>query len=153
MQNTVEINDRFTIAKFVPDAEQIRQAAQEGFRSIVNMQTEDEDKKLEMKPEEEGRLAEEAGLTYLHHPVDGEKLSEEVVDSFRRKATDLPAPVLVHCASGKRSGALVMMHMGCENEMDGDEVVAKAEEMGFECDTEKLEKFVKDYVNSHNGKD
>ena len=152
MQDTVEINDRFTVAKFAPDADQISQAAKEGFRSIINMQTDDEDKKLAMKPQEEGRLAEEARLTYLHHPVDGEKLSEEVVDSFRRKATDLPAPVLVHCASGKRSGALVMMHKGCEEGMSGEEVVAKAEEMGFECDTADLETFVKDYVNGHNGK-
>lgn len=152
MQDTVQINDRFTVAKFAPEAEQIKQAAQEGFRSLINMQTDDEDKKLKMKPQEEGRKAEEAGLTYLHHPVDGEKLSDDVVDTFRRKATDLPAPVLVHCASGKRSGAFVMMHMACEQGMSGEEVIEKAKEMGFECDTPELEKFVEDYVNSHNGK-
>ncbi|MCP1167658.1 beta-lactamase hydrolase domain-containing protein [Limimaricola litoreus] len=151
MQDTVQINDRFTVAKFAPEAEQIRQAGQEGFRSIINMQTDDEDKKLKMKPDEEGRLAEEAGLTYLHHPVDGQSLSNEVVDAFRRKATELPAPVLVHCASGKRSGALVMMHIASENGMSGEEVIEKAEEMGFECDTPELESFVKDYVNNHNG--
>ena len=152
MQDTVQINDRFTVAGFAPEAEQISKIAQEGFRSLINLQTDDEDKKLKMKPKEEGRKAEEAGLTYLHHPVDGEKLSDDVVDAFRRKATELPAPVLVQCASGKRSGAFVMMHIGCEKGMSGDEVVEKAEEMGFKCDTPELEKFVKDYVNSHNGK-
>lgn len=152
MENTVEINERFTVAKFAPDVDQVRHAAQEGFRSIINMQTEDEDKKLKMQPQEEGRVAEAAGLTFLHHPVDGEKLSDDVVDSFRRKATDLPAPVLVHCASGKRSGALVMMHMACEQGMDGEEVISKAEEMGFKCDTPELESFVKNYVNQHNGR-
>ncbi len=151
MQDTVQINDRFTVAKFAPEADQIRQAAQEGFQSLINMQTDDEEKK-KMKPQEEGRRAEEAGLTFLHHPVDGEKLSEGVVDSFRRKATELPAPVMVHCASGKRSGAFVMMHIGCEQGMTGDEVIEIAEEMGFECDTPELEDFVKGYVNSHNGK-
>lgn len=153
MQDTVRINDRFSVAKFAPEADQIRQAAQEGFRSLINMQTDDEDKTLKMKPEDEGRRAEEAGLTYLHHPVDGEKLSDDVVDAFRRKATDLPAPVLVHCASGKRSGAFVMMHIAREQWMSGEEVIEKAEELGFECDTPELEKFVKDYVNSHSGKD
>lgn len=153
MQDTVDINTRFTVAKFAPDAEQVRQAAEEGFRSIINMQTDDEDKKLRIQPQEEGRIADEARLTYLHHPVDAEKLSDELVDSFRRKAMDLPVPVLVHCASGRRSGAFVMMHVACEKGMDGDEVIAKAEEMGFECDTPELEKFVKDYVNSHNVKD
>ena len=33
MKDTVQINDRFTIAKFAPEADQIRQAAQEGFKS------------------------------------------------------------------------------------------------------------------------
>jgi len=152
MQDTVQVNDRFTIAKFAPEADQIRQAAQEGFKSLINMQTDDEDKKLKMKPQEEGETAREAGLTFLHHPVDGEKLSEDLVDDFRRKATHLPAPVLVHCASGKRSGAFVMMHVGCEQGLTGDEVIRKAEEMGFECDTPELEDFVRSYVNSHNVK-
>ncbi|WP_138933262.1 beta-lactamase hydrolase domain-containing protein [Roseovarius arcticus] len=152
MQDTVKINDRFTIAKFAPEAGQIRQAAQEGFRSLINMQTDDEEKKLKMAPDQERQKAEDAGLAFLHHPVDGEKLSEDLVDDFRRKATDLPAPVLVHCASGKRSGAFVMMHIGSEQGMTGEEVVQKAEEMGFECDTPELEDFVKNYVNSHNGK-
>lgn len=152
MQDTVQINDRFTIAKFAPEAEQIRQAAQEGFQSLINMQTTDEGDKLKMKPEEERQKAEQAGLTFLHHPVDGEKLSDDLVDEFRQKATELPAPVLVHCASGKRSGAFVMMHIGCEQGMTGEEVIKKAEEMGFECDTPQLEDFVKSYVDNHNGK-
>jgi uncharacterized protein (TIGR01244 family) len=152
MQDTVQINDRFTIAKFAPETEQIRQAAQEGFQSLINMQTANEDDKLKMKPEEERQKAEQAGLTFLHHPVDGEKLSDDLVDEFRQKATALPAPVLVHCASGKRSGAFVMMHIGCEQGMTGEEVIKKAEEMGFECDTPQLEDFVKSYVNNHNGK-
>ncbi len=152
MQDTVQINDRFTIAKFVPDAEQIRQAAQEGFKSLVNMQTRDETAKLKMKPQEEGQEAEDAGLAYLHEPVDGADLSDSVVDEFRRKAAELPAPMLVHCASGKRSGAMVMMHVGCEQGMTGDEVIQKAEEMGFECDTSQLENFVKTYVDNHNGR-
>ena len=152
MQDTVQINDRFTIAKFAPEAEQIRQVAQEGFKSLINMQTDDEDDKLKMKPEEERQEAEQAGLAFLHHTVDGEKLSDNLVDEFRQKATELPAPVLVHCASGKRSGAFVMMHIGCEQGMTGEEVIKKAEEMGFECDTPQLEDFVKSYVNNHNGK-
>jgi uncharacterized protein (TIGR01244 family) len=152
MQDTVKINDRFTIAKFAPATDQIRQAAQEGFQSLINMQTAGEGDKLKMKPDEERQKAEQAGLTFLHHPVDGEKLSEELVDEFRRKATELPAPVLVHCASGKRSGAFVMMHIGCEQGMTGEEVIKEAEEMGFECDSPQLEDFVKSYVNNHNGK-
>lgn len=150
MENAVKIDNRFTVAKFAPDGETLRQAAREGFRSVVNMKTRDE--KQELPPDEERRLAEEAGLTYLHHPVSGDQLSDEVVDSFRRKAADLPAPALVHCASGKRSGAVVMMHIASERGMSGEQVIEQAEQMGFECDTPELEGFVKSYVDRHNGK-
>ncbi|WP_259400253.1 hypothetical protein [Roseovarius sp. SCSIO 43702] len=76
----------------------------------------------------------------------------DLVDDFRRNATELPALALVHRASGKRSGGFVMMHIGCEKGMSGAEVIRKAEEMGFECDTPELEEFVRGYVDSHNGK-
>lgn len=149
MQNAVQISDRFTVAKFAPDRDQLRRAAEEGFRSVVNMQTEGEEKGL--GPQEERRAADEVGLTYLHHPVAGDKLSDEVVDGFRRKASELPAPVLVHCASGKRSGAMVIMHLAAEQGMTGEQVIKKAEEMGFECDSPEVEAFVKGYVDRHNG--
>lgn len=94
-------------------------------------------------------FAEEAGLTYLHYPVAGDKLSEDLVDDFRQKVETLPAPVLVHCASGKRSGAMVMMHLGADQGMTGDEAIEKAGAMGLECGPE-LEHFVRGYVDRHN---
>ena len=150
MQNVVKIDDRYTVAKFAPAANALKNAADEGFKSVVNMRTADE--KQDVTPEEEREHAEAAGLTYLHHPVDGQKLSEEVVDSFREKAEALPGPVLVHCASGKRSGAMVMMHRGVGQGLSGDEVIKKAESMGFECDTPGLKDFVRGYVDRRSGR-
>ncbi|TPE49710.1 rhodanese-like domain-containing protein [Amaricoccus solimangrovi] len=147
MRDVVKIDDRFTVAKFAPAPDALRAAAKEGFRSVVNMRTSEE--KQEVTPEEERGVAEAAGLTYMHHPVDGQNLSEEVVDGFREKVGDLPGPILVHCASGKRSGALVMMHRGAQRGMSGDEVIEKAESMGFECDTPGLKDFVRGYLDKH----
>ena len=150
MEGIVRIDDRFSVvARFAPDRDALQQAAQEGFRSVVNMRSREE--KQELPPDEERRWVEAAGLTYLHHPVSADHLSDELVDAFRRKATDLPAPVLVHCASGKRSGAMVMMHLASEQGWSGEQVIERAEAMGFECDTPELEEFVKSYVNRHNG--
>lgn len=145
MKNVVKIDERFTVAKFAPAIEALEEAANDGFKSVVNMRTASE--KQDVTPEEEREAAEAAGLTYLHHPVDGEKLSGDVVDSFREKVKGLPGPVLVHCASGKRSGALVMMHRGVEEGLSGDEVIQKAEAMGFECDTPGLKEFVRNYID------
>jgi uncharacterized protein (TIGR01244 family) len=113
----------------------------------VNLQGDGEKKGL--GPQTEAGAAVEAGLAYLHHPVKGDQLSDEVVDRFQQEAAKLPPPVLVHCASGKRSGAMVMMHLASEQGMTGEQVIEKAEEMGFECDTPQLEEFVKSYVDRH----
>lgn len=42
MKNVVMIDDRFTVAKCAPTAETVREAPAEGFKSVVNMRTENE---------------------------------------------------------------------------------------------------------------
>ena len=71
------------------------------------------------------------------------------MDDFREALGRLPQPILLHCASGKRSGTLAMMHLASEQGMSGDETLEKADQMGFECDTPELESFVRDYVDRH----
>ncbi|SFP93195.1 beta-lactamase hydrolase domain-containing protein [Tranquillimonas alkanivorans] len=149
MENTVAITDAFTVAKFEPGKEEFARVAEDGFRSIVSLQVGDEEQKV--PPEEERRLAEEAGLAFYHQGVSKQDLSDEEVDRFRDRLENLPKPVLLHCSSGKRAGAMTMMHVASEQDMSGDEVISKAEEMGFECDTPELEAFVKSYVDRHGG--
>lgn len=96
MDNVVEIDSNHSIARFAPDEAALRKAAEEGFHSVVNFRTTDE--KQEVAPDEERRIAEEAGLTYLHYPVSPDALDDELVDDFRRSLDDLPQPVLLHCA-------------------------------------------------------
>lgn len=150
MQDTVNINDRFTVAKFAPTSEQIESAARQGFRSIINFQTGEEVKADHMTPDEEARVAGQAGLKYLHQPVDVASLSDELVDRFRSKAAELPTPVLAHCASGKRAAAMVMMHVACEEGLDGDTAIATAQDSGAEIGSSEIEHFVKDYINRRN---
>ena len=54
----------------------------------------------------------------------------------------------LHCNSGKRAGAMVMMHMAIEQGMTGDQTLQKAEEMGFECDQPELGTSSLSYVDS-----
>ncbi|MEQ8397921.1 protein tyrosine phosphatase family protein [Thalassobaculum sp.] len=147
MDDVIQINSHFTVAKSALDEAGIRQAAEDGFQTIVNLRTENEKQSLD--PEAEGRIVRDQGLSYLHHPVSGDDLSDKVVDRFRRTARTLPGPILVHCATGKRSGAMVMIHLAVEQGLSGDQAVEKAAHLGFECDTPELEEFVKGYVDRH----
>ena len=142
-----KINNDIAVAAFDPDESSFKTFAEKGFKSVINLQTADEEQNLDPGKEEE--LANDNNLKYSHIGVSKENLSETVVDNFRKELESLPKPVVVHCTSGKRSGAFVMMHIGCKENMSGDEVIKKAKEMGFECDEAELEKFVKKYVNEH----
>ncbi len=145
MDNVVKIDNNYSVARFAPDQVTLRQAAEQGFRSVVNFRTAEE--KQEVTPETERRIAEEAGLIYLHHPVSPDALDDALVDEFQQKLSGLPTPVLLHCSSGKRAGAMTLMAIGAEEGLDGDAVLAKGRENGLDLSGEKIGQFVKDYAD------
>ena len=142
-----KVNDEISVAAFDPDENSFKTFADKGFKSVINLQTEDEDQNVSQEKEKE--LAKDNNLKYRHIGVSKDNLSEAMVDDFRQELETLPKPIVVHCKSGKRSGAFVMMHIGCQKDMSGEEVIKQAEEMGFECDVPELEQFLKKYVNDH----
>lgn len=142
-----KVNDEISVAAFDPDENSFKNFAEKGFKSVINLQTEKEEQNVSTEKEE--KLGKENNLTYRHIGISKDNLSEAMVDNFRQELETLPKPILIHCKSGKRSGALVMMHIGCQKNMSGEEVIKKAEEMGFECDVPELEQFLKKYVNEH----
>ncbi|REJ72458.1 MAG: phosphatase [Planctomycetota bacterium] len=147
MQNTMKISEQITVGP-QPSEDDLQQLKKSGFQSIVNFRTEGEENQP-LAPNAEGEKVKAAGMKYLHIPVSMNSMGPELVDQFREKLPSLPTPVFAHCKSGKRAGAMVMMHVACENGWSGDETLEKAEEMGFECDKPELEEFVKGYVDNH----
>ena len=147
MANNMKINDKVTVGP-QPSENEIQQLSQQGFKTVVNFRTEGEDEQP-LSPDAEGEKVKAAGLKYLHIPVSMKSMGTELVDQFREKYPELPKPVFAHCKSGKRAGAMVMMHMAVEKGMSGEETLQKAEKMGFECEQEELRQFVKSYVDNH----
>ncbi|WP_345684661.1 protein tyrosine phosphatase family protein [Novipirellula caenicola] len=141
------MNDEITVGP-QPTANEIEGLADKGFASLVNFRTAGEEDQP-LSPDDEQKKAEANGLEYLHVPVDMQGISPEAVDRFREQYRKLPKPVFAHCKSGKRAGAMMMMHMAAEQGMTGEQTLQQAKEMGFECDQPELEKFVKQYVDSH----
>ncbi|MEX2496643.1 MAG: protein tyrosine phosphatase family protein [Woeseia sp.] len=146
MKDPITVNERFVVGRDQPRAEDLSGLARRGFKSLVNLRTPGEEGQT-MSPEEEGEQAGKAGLAYTHIPVSGDDMRPEVVDQFRDEVSALPGPVFVHCASGKRSGAFTMMHVGIERGTPGEEVIEKALNMGCDCETPELKDFVRNYVD------
>lgn len=144
---TMKINDQVSVGG-QPSEEELQKLGQQGFKSIVNFRTEGEEEQP-LSPHAEGEKVQGMNMDYLHIPVSMKAMGPELVDQFREQYPDLPKPVFAHCKSGKRAGAMVMMHMAVEQGMSGDQTLQKAKEMGFECDKPELEQFVRQYVDSH----
>lgn len=86
-----------------PPAEQLRSAQAQGVRTVINLRPASEAVDFD-----EPALAAELGLRYIHLPISG--APDITVDNAKKLAAALQqagdAPVLVHCASGNRVGAL-----------------------------------------------
>ena len=147
MDKVMKISDQVTVGA-QPSEDQLQQLGKQGFKSVVNFRTEGEEDQP-LSPKAEGEKVKAAGMTYLHVPVAMKSMGPEQVDQFREKYASLAKPVFAHCKSGKRAGAMVMMHMAIEQGMSGEQTLQQAEKMGFECDQPELKEFVKSYVDGH----
>lgn len=146
MKDPIPVNEHLVVGLDQPKPEDLGELARRGFKSIVNLRVAGESSET-MSPREEGEQARQAGLAYSHIPAPGDNMEPKLVDRFRDEVSALPGPVFVHCASGKRSGAFTMMHVGIDNGMSGEEVIKEARNMGLECDTPPLKEFIRNYVD------
>ena len=112
------------------DVEQFPGMAADGYSLVINLRSE-----AEPFPENEGELAQAAGMHYLHIPLGGG-------DLVRSHATLLAAAleahgdgnVLIHCASGNRVGALWGLHVAVRDELNSDEGVQAARDAGMQSE-------------------
>ena len=88
-----------------PDKAALEVFMDAGYATVIDMRAEDEDRGFE-----EAQFVEDLGMHYVAFPI----ASEDAVsfDSARKLdelLQDYPGPVLVHCASGNRVGALLAL--------------------------------------------
>ena len=145
MENVKKINEQLTVAGQVK-AEQLQEAAAEGHKSVLNLRS----------PEEEGFMhdeqqhAESAGLEYVNIPVKPDGMTDELTDRVLAQIDRLPKPALIHCASSMRAGAMAFMNVATRQGMTAEQVFEKANEAGFDCDSQpNMKQFLESYVSKH----
>ncbi len=70
------------------------------FKTIIDLRTPKEGTKLELKAVQKLKMA------YINIPIEGGYISEEQVSHFKETLQRSQRPILIHCASGNRVGAL-----------------------------------------------
>ncbi len=102
------LTGRFAVADGAPDAAQIADLKVQGFGSVVSLRVAGERGET-MAPDSEGAAVEAAGMTWLHYPLAPPQVGDvEATDGLSRKMQELPAPILIHCASGARAAAMTI---------------------------------------------
>ncbi len=78
----------------------VKELAKKGFATIIDLRTENEG------TAEEKKNVESAGMNYINIPVTGAGINNKQLAAFTESIEKAQTPVLVHCASGNRVGAL-----------------------------------------------
>ncbi len=88
-----------------PDAEQLAIFAEAGYVAVIDLRGPTEDRGLD-----EAAVVESLGLDYINLPVSGaSSISRENATKLAEMLSSYDGPVLVHCGSGNRVGALLAL--------------------------------------------
>jgi uncharacterized protein (TIGR01244 family) len=88
-----------------PSAANLEAAAKAGYKTVIDLRALTEDRGFD-----ERATVERLGMSYVSLPVDGAAgITYENAHELDRLLADLPKPVLLHCASANRAGALLAL--------------------------------------------
>lgn len=109
-----------------PTPEQLADARKLGYKTVINLRTEGERGSL-------GRQeTERLGLRYVAIPVAGsEGVTEENARRLARALKDAEYPVIVHCASGNRVGAIFAMKSYYVDDIDAEKALTIGKAAGL----------------------
>lgn len=130
-----------------PDARAWGALARAGFKAVVDLREPDEPR----GHDEAGEIA-RASLAYLALPVNHDTLGDRQFDAVRAFVRD-PAhrPVLVHCATANRVGALLLPYFALDEHLALEEALRLAVEVGMR--SPDYSQLALDYVRRHSPSD
>lgn len=109
-----------------PSAEALAAIAEQGFAAVIDLRSAEEDRGFD-----EAATVEGLGMSYVSLPVSGAGgVSYENANALDRILADIDGPVLVHCASSNRVGALLALRAKL-NGADDQEALALGADAGL----------------------
>lgn len=137
MENAKKVSEELSAAGQV-SPEQLQQAAQEGFKSVLNLRAPNEEGFLN----DEEQQAQAVGLQYACVPLKVSEPNQELVEEAIRKIENLPKPVLVHCRAGARAGAIALIGTALHDGLTYEQITEKAQELGVSLEQPHLNQFL-----------
>jgi uncharacterized protein (TIGR01244 family) len=131
MNKLTRITPHFAVTGALQEAD-FAQIAAAGFKSVLS-NLPDGEQAAHLGSRQEAELAARVGLAFRHVPTTKADLfTDRVVDGVGAALSELPGPVLAHCASGLRSA--VAWGAAASRLQPVDAVLARLQAAGFNLD-------------------
>jgi uncharacterized protein (TIGR01244 family) len=131
------VSDALSIAGQVTP-EQLQTAAQQGFKSVLNLRSPNEPGVLS----DEQQKAEAAGLEYANVPLNSSDATTEEITNALHELANLPRPVLVHCGAAQRAGGIALIATALNEGLTIEQITEKANELGISPEQPHLKQFI-----------
>ncbi|HWP64430.1 MAG TPA: sulfur transferase domain-containing protein [Candidatus Limnocylindria bacterium] len=133
-----------------PTADGLARLPTAGVRSLVDLRSDGEPHPRGLPAWEERALAERVGLAYRQVPVEPQLLGDGLAYAVRDAVAASPAPVFLHCTSGRRAGTFGLALLATERDLDVDECFARGRALGLDWDgMPRLAAFLRRFVERH----
>lgn len=110
-----------------PSAEDLDQAQRLGVKTVINLRH-----AAEIADFDEGQAVESRGMRYVNVPFGkAEELTAAVFDKLRAELRDSKRPILLHCASANRVGAVWLPYRVLDGRLDVEPALAEAQAIGL----------------------
>lgn len=116
-----------------PDEAAIKQYAADGFKTVIDLRTAGEDRGMN-----EPAVVEKAGMKYVSLPIGRADITFEKAAELDALLTASDGPVVMHCGSGNRVGALMALRASLNGSTD-EEALVVGEEYGLTSLAKRVE--------------
>ncbi|MDM9384055.1 sulfur transferase domain-containing protein [Chlorogloeopsis sp. ULAP01] len=137
MTNIKKVSENFSSTGQV-SPEDLQQAAQAGFKSVLNLRSPAENG----FDNDEQEQAKAAGLDYANIPLSAAEANQESVNQAIQEIENLPKPILVHCAAGARASAIALIATATNEGWSLEQIQQKAEELNLKLEQPHLQQFL-----------
>lgn len=122
-----------------PTGEQLQLLAEEGYHTIIDLRPAEEPHGFD-----EPAAARDNGMAYVNVPVTPATLDQATIDRFLSAMRGATKPLIVHCSTANRVGALFYAWLTLERKEPAEKALEKARAIGLHSPelTEKVQKLV-----------
>ena len=133
----VKIDNDLSVLKFPPEAHDMQNLAEAGFKAVVNLRQPGEQGE-KLSPQTEAEEVREAGLEYLHYPVSPPDLTAAKAKGLAVRLEQLPGPVAIHCASGRRASLMALVSWAHQHNCGASAAADRGRESGLDISEAEL---------------